>query len=171
MVQINAQARSKLNVLLAQDRPQAPEHWIQQLPRLLEPQGVASYVARTGREAIELAQQIEIHAALIELSDLNLSSLSSVSWTYTNNNPAGTWLMELFRRMRNRPPVVLIRGRYASTKQVDRLLQEALRMGVFSVLNAPVELEQILVVFRRLIDRQYSGIWPSRGDSNTNTLD
>ena len=49
-------------------------------------------------------------------------------------------------------------------RQVERLLGEALRLGAFSVLNKPVDMNQMLTVFRRLIDRQYHGSWPPRNN-------
>ena len=75
--------------------------------------------------------------------------------------PAGVWLLELFRRMRNSPPTVVLRSPTYNRADAERLLQEALRLGAFSVLDKPVELEQLLAVFRRLVDRQYRGLWPT----------
>ena len=74
--------------------------------------------------------------------------------------PAGLWLLELLRRMPNQPPVVLLRKPAYSRSQAERILRDALRLGVFSVMNKPVELEQLLAVFQRLVDRRYSGAWP-----------
>ena len=42
----------------------------------------------------------------------------------------------------------------------NRLLAEALRLEAFSVLDRPVELEQLLEVLRRLLARYYGGLWP-----------
>ena len=63
MVSVHTQPSSRLNVLITEDRPHPPEHWTSQLPRLLEPQGIVAYLARSGREAIDLAERV--HATLI----------------------------------------------------------------------------------------------------------
>ncbi len=67
MVNVRIQPDARLNVLLTQDRQYPGEHWTAQLPRLLEPQGVASYLARTVQEAIDFAENMQIHAAVIDL--------------------------------------------------------------------------------------------------------
>lgn len=168
--------RARFNVLLTEDRPQAEEHWIGQLSRLLEPQGVLVYVARSGHEAIELAGEMTVHAAVIDLSTPRgprnprprKSEADSIETQLRREvsapqemMPAGVWLLELFRRMRNFPPTVVLRSPAYSRAEAERLLQEVLRLGAFSVLDKPVELEQLLGVFRRLVDRQYRGMWPS----------
>ena len=58
---------ARLNVLLTEDAPSDPEHWTGQLSRLLQPQGVAAYVARSGVEAIDLVERVDIHAAVIDM--------------------------------------------------------------------------------------------------------
>jgi len=164
--------RARFNVLLTEDRPQAEEHWIGQLPRLLEPQGVLVYVARSGHEAIELAGELTVHAAVIDLGTPRGARSPRGDATGAQRPteglpqaqemmPAGVWLLELFRRMRNSPPTVVLRSPAYSRAEAERLMQEVLRLGAFSVLEKPVQLEQLLSVFRRLLDRQYRGMWPS----------
>lgn len=173
MVNVRSQSSARLNVLITEDRPHAPEHWTGQLPRLLEPQGVAAYLARSGQEAIDLAQRVRIHAAVVDWS----TPIGAGDWRASRNvgelndrgsdvsrgglgMTAGIWLLELFKRLPNHPPVVVVRGPAYSQRQFDRLMREALRLGVFSVVNKPVDLEQMLTVFRRMIDRRYRGSWP-----------
>ena len=165
MATIQSNPDARLNVLLAEDRPHAPEHWITQLPRLLAPQGVAAYITRYGHEAIELAQHVDIHAVILDLASppnypSNGSSRprSSRSFIY----PSGSWLLQLGRLLPNRPPVIVVRGRAYSRGQVEHLLREALKLGVFSVVNAPVHLEHLLIVLQRIVDQQYRGHWPGR---------
>ncbi len=155
MVSVHPQSQARLNVLLTEDRPHAPEHWTVQLSRLLQPQGVAAYMARSGREAIDLAEQVTIHAAVIDLSTpLDGNGFAPASST-------GIWLLELMRRLPYRPPVVVVRGPAISQNDFDRMMREALRLGAFSVMNKPIDVEQVLAVFRRLLDRRYRGMWPS----------
>ena len=145
---------SRFTVLLTEDREHAVEHWTHQLPRLLQPQGVQAYVARTGQEALELAKQVPVHAAVIDL----LTPADERSGT--GRAPGGLWLLELLRRSPQRPPVVLVSNPTYSQRQLQRYLNEALRLGAFSVINRPVELEALLESIRRLIDRRYKGTWP-----------
>lgn len=156
--------RGRFNVLLTEDRPRSGEHWTHQLPRLMEPMGVAAYVARSGQQALAFAQQLPIHAAVIDMAtplgeQADAAQGSGKAGAF-DEEPAGAWLMELLRRLPNRPPLVIVHGRTYSQRKVARLLNDALRMGAFSVLNKPVELEQLLAVFRRLLDRVYEGQWP-----------
>ena len=176
---------ARLNVLLAEDRPHGSHHWISQLPRLLEPQGVTAYITRCGDETIEIAARVDIHAIILDLaspasfwgalsaggagSRIAFSQRSASAETATCRNEAGragvrcgAWLTQLGRLLPNRPPMVIVRGRTYSPRQVQMLLREALRLGVFSVINAPVELEHLLAVLRRIIDQQYRGHWPTR---------
>lgn len=143
--------RGRFNVLLTEDRPQPGEHWTRQLPRLLQPMGVRAYVARCGTEAVQYARQYAIHAAVIDLA--------------TPRDPAraaaGTWLLELFNRLERRPPVVVLRSPAGDRRRDERELLEALRLRAFTVLEKPVDIEQLLAVFQRLMERQYRGQWPS----------
>lgn len=138
-------------MLLTEDRPHPEEHWLSQLPRLLEPQGVVAYVARNGREAIGLAEQFQFHAAVIDLGTPTEPAARNI---------AETWLLELIARLPQRPPMVVLRGPAYNRAQAERLLRDALRLGAFSVLDKPVQIEQLLNVLRRLIDRHYHGQWP-----------
>lgn len=169
MVHMQIQSGARLNVLVTQDRPHAPEHWTAQLPRLLEPQGVAAYVVRTGSDAVALAESLELHAAVIDLATPigspqrgRAAGIRFASHRYAGGSTGegGFWLLELFRRLPNRPPVVVVNNPSVSDAQLTRALNEALRLGAFSVLNKPVELEQLLRVFQRLIERRYRGTWP-----------
>jgi CheY-like chemotaxis protein len=178
MCALRIQPDARFNVLVTEDRPHDPGYWTHQLPRLLEPQGVAAYVVHTGHDAMSLADQLVIHAAVIDMatplgegepvgdspgaSPAERSLVAELHRLATAAaEPAGLWLLELFRRLPNRPPVVVVHNNSDSQRQVDRLLCDALRLGAFSVLNKPVGLEQLLRVFQRLVDRQYRGAWPA----------
>ncbi len=161
---------TRFNLLLTEDRPHVGEqHWTAQLPRLLLPQGVNAQVVDSGEKAIAMAERLEIHAAVI---DLGTPRGDGDAWHMrpgpASAGPGGLWLLELFRRLPNRPPVVLLRKPAYSRTQAERLLREALRLGAFSVLNKPVDIEQLLAVFQRVVDRRYRGAWPDTAGRDTN---
>ncbi len=148
-------ATAQFSVLLTEDRPHAPEHWTRQLPRLLEPLGAHAHLAHTAREAVNITERMTIHAAVIDLGT-----------PHDDQPTGGMWLIELFNRMPAAPPVIIIKPPAISQRQVDRILHEALRRDVFSVLNKPVNIEQVLAVFQRLLDRMHDGHWPQLNPSN-----
>ena len=160
-------AGSRFNVLLTEDRLRRPDHWSRQLPRLMEPMGVQSYLVHSGQEAMALAERTSIHAAVIDLATPRIAPTPGAAGAIEHraaDMPGGLWILELFRRLRQTPPVVLVRSRAIMQRDVDRLLRDALRLGAFTVLEHPVNLESLLLVFRRLVDRWYHGAWPVRSD-------
>jgi CheY-like chemotaxis protein len=165
--QSHTAGQGRFNVLLTEDREHAIEHWTRQLPRLLKPQGVTAYVARTGREAVEIVETVQMHAALIDLSTpADENEPATIRGLPT---PGGLWLLEVLRRLPNHPPVVVVNSHALTPRQIHRFLNEALRKGAFSVVNRPVQLEDLLAVIRRLVDRQYDGAWPKPFDDDTFT--
>jgi CheY-like chemotaxis protein len=160
VVNVERQSDARFNVLLTQDRWRAPQQWTQQFPRLLEPQGVVSYTARTGREAIEITARVEIHAAVLDVATPLEEDEPGVEAPASGLEEAGLWLTELFRRLPGRPPIIIVHSATYSHRVLERMMREALRLGAFSVLSKPVELENLLAVFQRLMDREYRGAWP-----------
>jgi len=154
MVSAHPHNSARFNVLLTEDRDHAPEHWTRTLPRLMQPMGIESYVARTGEEAVELTRRIDIHAALID-------------WATPRDTPsatddAGLWLLEVLGREPKTLPMVMVNSRVLTTMQVHKFLNDALRLGAFTVVNRPVELESLLAVIQRVLDRHFDGAWPNR---------
>ena len=156
MVNVRQEPAARFNVLLTEDRPRTPGHWTLQVPRLLEPQGVVSYLAHTGREAVALAGRCQIHAAVLDLA----TPVDEFEQAAPSPEEAGLWLIELFRRLPNRPPIIIIHNAAYSQRLLGRIMNAALRVGAFSMLGKPVDLEQLLTVFQRLVEREYSGAWP-----------
>jgi len=149
---------TRFNVLLTEDRDHATEHWTRQLPRLLEPMGIAAHVARTAPEAIELAERIQMHAAVLDLATPMAARQESGSGGFGGRDRF--WLVEVFQRMPGRPPIVVLRPPAWSSREAQRLLERAVQRDVFSVVDKPVELELLLDVFRRLVEQRYGGSWP-----------
>jgi len=150
---------NRFNVLLTEDRVDASGHWTSQLSRLLEPQGVRSYVVRSGDEAVSVVQREVIHAALVDLSTPR-SVCGPGGPRVAGQDPEGFWLLEMFRRHKRRVPIVVINSRIVGQRHAQRLLEQALRLGAFSVVNRPVQIESLLQVIRRLVEREYQGNWP-----------
>ena len=149
---------SRFHLLLSDVWPQRPDGtWVSQLQSLLEPQGVDAEVVHSGREVVDLAGTGDYHAAVI---DLGLPVGLGEGCGGSRESDSGLWVLELLQRLPERPPVVVLRGPAQSRRQAERLLGEALRLGAFTVMEKPVKLDQVLNVFRRLVDRQYRGIWP-----------
>jgi len=151
---LHARRRGRFNVLLTRDREQNIEHWTQQLPRLMEPLGVEAYVATSGREALELAASHPIHAALIDLA-------TPADPRPGQGTPGGIWLLEVLARRPRKPPVVVVNTRTFTPGSAQRYLSQALRLGAFSVIDQPSELNQLLAVIQRILDRHHRGQWPA----------
>lgn len=163
-----AQNRPRLHVLLTEDRPHGPEHWSRQLPQLLAPQGIETHTASTGREALDLIERVQFHAAVIDLAtppgDVTTGPAAA------SGGASGLSLLDLFRRLPGTPPIVVLRSPAFTKRQAERLLVESMRLGAFSVLDKPVDLERLLAVFRRMMDRHYRGSWPDVGRAGLSGL-
>jgi DNA-binding response OmpR family regulator len=148
-------ASARLNLLLSYAGWQS-EPWVDQLPRLLEPMGVSSLRAGTGREATELIRSHRIHVAVVDLG-LPLDVGDTVM------EEGGPRLLELLSRLEQAPPTVAVKS--SRTQAEDRrCLNAALRLGVFAVIDRPRgmnDLNVMLEVLRRALCRFYRGRWPA----------
>ena len=124
-----------------------------ELPRLLDPMGVRCLEARCGREAADLVAREEIHIALVDL-EMPMERAG-------DHRPAGHRVLQLLRRVDPAPPVVLVRPPQPSRSESARGLNDALREGVFAVLDRPLGLEPMLETLRRVVHRHYAGRWPA----------
>lgn len=151
---------SRMNVMLTD----GGQSWAQALPRLLEPQGVHAIPVRTVDEAVREIEVRPIHVALVDLALPLGSEIEQSPRTEPYNPhrlPGGLKLLQILRRQANRPPaIVAVRGRLFDRRFDDRLLAEALKLDVFSVLDKPVELEQLLQVLMKALRRHYGDAWP-----------
>jgi len=135
MVQVNSDNR--FTVLLANES----EQWHANLRQLLEPQGVQTVAARSGREALGLIESRPIHVAVLDQQMPQLGGLQVV---------------KMMRELKAAPPAILL-----ANQLTTHLLHEALGMHVFSVLSKPVDLNVLLDALARVMRRHYEGRWPT----------
>ncbi|MEL6328348.1 MAG: hypothetical protein AAFR38_01690 [Planctomycetota bacterium] len=138
-----------------------PEPWVDRLPRLLEPMGITSHRARSGREASEVIRATPIHVAIVDLGlplDASESDVRRAAFA-----EGGIHLLSLLQRMGTTPPTVVVK-RGKTTRDDQRELSAALRAGAFAVVDRPREsrdVELVLEVLRRLVTKHYEGRWPA----------
>ncbi len=121
-----------------------------QLPGVLKPIGIDVLRAQSARAAAQVAEQIRIHIAVIDIS---------IPVDETHAVEAGQQVLQLLMRIPARPPVVVVRPPQPSQRASARLLSDALRGGAFAVLDRPLQLEAVLEVLRRVVQRHYAGMW------------
>jgi DNA-binding NtrC family response regulator len=131
---------NRFTVLLANEQ----ETWHRTVRGLLEPQGVETVVARSGREALEIIEHRPIHVAVLDQVMPQLGGLQVV---------------KLMRALAKAPPAILL-----ANQLTTNLLHEALAMHIFSVLSKPVDFNLLLDALARVMKRHYEGRWP--GDLN-----
>lgn len=136
---VQASDTNRFKVLLANEQ----EGWHQTVRRLLEPQGVQTLSARSGREALQLMESTPVHVAVLDIQMPQLGGLQVV------------------RMMRDlgkghSPPAILL-----AHEMNNHLLREALSMHVFSVLSKPVDFNVLLDSLARVLKRYHSSRWPS----------
>ena len=133
MVQVHP---NRLTVLLANEQ----EGWHQTVRGLLEPQGVQTLSARSGREALSMIETQPIHVAVLDQQMPQLGGLQ---------------VIRMMRELRKAPPSILL-----ATDLTTHLLREALGMHVFSVLSKPVDFNLLLDALARVLRRYHQGQWP-----------
>lgn len=146
---------ARLNLLLSYAGWQA-ESWADRLPRLLEPMGIQSLRAGTGREASDVIRQYTVHIAVVDLG-LPLDGC-------TGSAPAGPRLLELLARLEEPPPTVIVKRKLPGRDE-HRDLAAALDAGAFAVIDRPhdgSDLETLLEVLRRALRRFYKDRWPGK---------
>jgi CheY-like chemotaxis protein len=134
---VNAVPASRLTVLLADEQ----ESWHSTVRGLLEPQGVQTLSARTGREALDLIQTKPIHVAVLDQAMPQMG---------------GMQVIRLMREMPGAPPAILL-----TSQLTNHLLQEALGMHVFTVLSKPVDFNLLLDALARVLRRHHESRWPT----------
>jgi CheY-like chemotaxis protein len=136
---VQADKTHRLTVLLADQS----DGWGVTVRKLLEPQGVQTINAHTGREALRLIETGTIHVAVLDQQMPQLGGL------------------QVIKRMLNlpdAPPAILL-----ADNLTNHLLHEALGLKVFSVLGKPVDFNLLLDSLARVMKRRYESRWPGEG--------
>ena len=149
---------ARFRVLLTEDRARPDEHWTRQVPSLLGPLGIEASIASDSKQALAILESTPIHAAVIDLNTPAPQGTASSAASQTSGG--GLWLMQVIHRLPHKPPVVVVNSRSYSQRQVQRLLNQALDLGAFSVINWPVKIDTLLSTFQRLLERAYNNHWP-----------
>jgi hypothetical protein len=133
-----------------------PESWVDRLPRLLEPMGVRSLRANSGRQASEVLRGNQVHIAVVDLG-LPLDECDK-----SDLHEGGSRLLDILSRLDQPPPTVVVKSS-RSHRDNCREMAAALRAGAFAVIDRPrdsTDLELLLEVLRRCLRRYYEGRWP-----------
>lgn len=150
----------RLNLLLSCAGWQA-DPWVERLPRLLEPLGIHSLHADTGAHATRLIRSHRIHVAVVDLG-LPLDHPTPDHDPAPDLDAGGPRLLELLARLDEPPPMVAVK-RNRTHRDGCREIADALRLGAFAVIDRPqslADLDLVLGVFRRILERHYRGRWP-----------
>lgn len=145
----------RLNLLLSFAGWQT-DSWADRLPRLLEPMGVRSLRASSGKQASEVIKASPVHIAVVDLG------LPLDHDAQSDTEEAGSRLLELLSRLPQPPPTVVVK-RSRTHRDDCREMNAALRAGAFAVIDRPrdsTDLELLLEVLRRCLRRHYEGRWP-----------
>jgi CheY-like chemotaxis protein len=126
----------RFTVLLAD----VQDPWHATVRQLLMPQGVRTVSVRSGREALEVIEQRQVHVAVLDADMPQLGGLA---------------VLKRIQGLPTAPPAILLAGQLSS-----HLLHEALGLRVFSVLGKPVDFNQLLDALARVMRRHYAGRWP-----------
>lgn len=135
------------------------DSWVDRLPRLLEPMGVVALRADTGREASEVIRSTPVHIAVV---DLGLPLDQPGTAIDGEVEEGGARLLDLLSRLAEPPPTVVVK-RERTHRDDCREIAAALRAGAFAVIDRPrgmPDLEVMLEVLRRCMDRFYKNRWP-----------
>jgi CheY-like chemotaxis protein len=147
----------RLNLLLTCAAWQ-PDPWVDRLPPMLEPFGVVSLRARSGMQASRIIQDVNVHMAVVDLA-LPLEETEAFEPDLAEGGPR---LLEILSRLSAPPPVVAVK-RSRTHRDDARDIAAALRLGAFAVIDRPrdpADINLLLDVLRRCLERHYRGFWP-----------
>src|SRR5690348_6316769 len=137
----NVASSNRFTVLLANEQ----EGWHQTVRGLLEPQGVQTLSARSGREALQMIEHQSVHVAVLDQQMPQLGGLQVIKL-----------MREMHKSGFRAPPAILL-----ANQLTNHLLHEALGMHVFTVLAKPVDFNLLLDALARVLRRYHESRWPT----------
>ena len=148
------QPKGRLNLLLSyagwQDTP-----WVDRLPMILYPMGIESHIASSADAAQRVIEANTIHIAVVDLA-LPLGN------DLGQDEEAGPRILNLLARLASPPPTIVIK-RKKTARDDAREMNAALKAGAFAVVDRPHaqrDIESLLEVLRRCMNRYYQNRWP-----------
>jgi CheY-like chemotaxis protein len=102
---------------------------------IFEPAGFETLLAESGEEAIDIAQDHDVHLALMDMHLPRLSGLETIT---------------IMRQIKGVIPMILI-----SAESDDNLLRKALSAHAFCVLAKPVSKHVVIYVVTRALEKFY----------------
>ena len=153
---VQASQPNRFKVLLANEQ----EGWHQTVRQLLQPQGVETVSARSGREALNLLETRPFHCAVLDtqmpqLGGLQVIKLLREMQARRSQTSGGSNASNGTNAAFMVPPAILLANQLTS-----HLLHEALGMHIFSVLSKPVDFNLLLDTLARVLRRHYENKWP-----------
>jgi len=110
--------------------------WPRALESLFRPRGVNLMVAENADDFIEILEHRRIHTAIVDMDSEKSSELATVRIIKIHNPSM---------------PCILL-----TTEASKALLDKALELNVFSVLNKPVDMEILRLQLNRLFMKKYN---------------
>lgn len=149
----------RLNLLLSW-ADWRPESWVDLLDGVLRPMGVESVRARSATEAERVIRTIPVHIAVVDLRIPLRDQPASPTAPAAAPEEGGPRILELLRRLEQPPPTVVVK--HTRTERDDsRHISAALRSDAFAVVDRTgVNLEQMLRIMQRVLQRFYEDRWP-----------
>jgi len=159
-----SQPDHRLNLLLSWGGWR-PDSWADRMACLLEPMGVQSLRVRTARQAEQVIRTTAIHVAVVDLGlpmDFGASAPCE---------DAGPRVLEMLKRATagagggagdgGGVPTVIVRSP-RSQRDACREMTAALHFNAFAVVDRrSADVEQMLKLLQRVLERHYQGRWPS----------
>ncbi len=108
------------------------------LQETFEPKGYNTYLAGSGRDAIEIAREVVLHALIMDTNLPDISGLETFGY--------------IKREVKLILPCIFLSG--DTTKE---LMLKALSANAYTVISKPVDLEVLLFTVERLIKKYYPG--------------
>ncbi len=123
--------------------------------------GVHSLRARTAREAERAIRNNPVHIAIVDLGlPLDAAHSTPAGASTNQGEEAGPRVLELLRRLDSPPPTVVVQ-QSRSSRDASRHMSAALRCDAFAVVDrAAADVELMLKVLQRCLQRFYQGRWP-----------